>query len=231
MASGPRSSPPALMPIRIFIVLLSVAVAPSTRSQRPAAQAGIVDVVVGDQAHGARGDGAGQHALALAGGPAACPARGGRRSRCWCAPTAGSSPQSGHRCATASARRAARAWSSGRRSTIWLQGQQAGRGQHARPGACRRPGACAPGGPRSITSSGPASSEPTGAQSPLDRQHITVVAGAAHSAAATPVAASALKSRAPSRWMGTSPAAAATAGQPVHATTGRPTPPCGCSRC
>ena len=34
-----------------------------------------------------------------------------------------------------------------------------------------------------ITSSFPASSEPTGAQRPFDRQHMTVVAGAAHSAA------------------------------------------------
>ena len=36
---------------------------------------------------------------------------------------------------------------------------------------------------------------------------MTVVAGAAHSAAATPVATSALKRRAPSMWMGTGPAA------------------------
>ena len=65
--------------------------------------------------------------------------------------------------------------------------------------------------PPVITSSGPAKSEPTGAHRPLDRQHITVVAGAAHAAAPTPVAASALKRRAPSRWIGASPAAAATA--------------------
>ena len=72
-----------------------------------------------------------------------------------------------------------------------------------------------------ITSSGPASSEPTGAQSPLDRQHITVVAGAAQTEAATPVAASALKRRAPSRWMGTSPAAAPRP-RVAPTTTGRP---------
>ena len=61
------------------------------------------------------------------------------------------------------------------------------------------------------TSSSPASSDPTGAHSPLDRQHITVVADRAHCAAATPVAASALKSRAPSRWIGTGPAASTSA--------------------
>ena len=38
-----------------------------------------------------------------------------------------------------------------------------------------------------------------------------MVAGAAQTEAATPVAASVLKSRAPSRWTGTSPAAATTA--------------------
>ncbi len=62
-----------------------------------------------------------------------------------------------------------------------------------------------------ITSSLPANSEPTGAQRPFDRQHITVVAGAAQSAAAMPVAASALKSLAPSMWMGTGPAASTSA--------------------
>ena len=40
---------------------------------------------------------------------------------------------------------------------------------------------------------------------------MTVVAGAAHSAAGTPVAATALKSRAPSMWMGTGPAASTSA--------------------
>ena len=62
-----------------------------------------------------------------------------------------------------------------------------------------------------ITSSGPANSEPTGAQRPFDRQHITVVTGAAHAAAAMPLATSALKRRAPSMWMGTGPAASTTA--------------------
>ncbi len=50
-----------------------------------------------------------------------------------------------------------------------------------------------------ITSAGPATREPTGAASPFDRQHMTVVAGAASVAAGTPVAISALKRRAPSR--------------------------------
>ena len=47
---------------------------------------------------------------------------------------------------------------------------------------------------------------------------MTVVTGAAHWAAAMPVAASALKRRAPSMWMGTCPAASATAWRPsrVH---------------
>ena len=58
-----------------------------------------------------------------------------------------------------------------------------------------------------MTSRVPASNDPTGAQSPLDRQHMTVVAEAAHSAAGTPVATSALKSRAPSMWIGIGPAA------------------------
>ena len=74
-----------------------------------------------------------------------------------------------------------------------------------RPGACLRPAACAPAGPRRSRPPGPASSDPTGAHRPLDRQHMTVVAGAAQSAAGTPVATSALKSRAPSRWTGTGP--------------------------
>ncbi len=39
---------------------------------------------------------------------------------------------------------------------------------------------------------------------------MTVVAAAAHSAAGTPVATSALKSRAPSMWIGTGPAASTT---------------------
>ena len=54
-----------------------------------------------------------------------------------------------------------------------------------------------------ISSSVPASNEPTGAASPFDRQHMTVVAGEAYSAAATPVATSALNKRAPSRCTGT----------------------------
>ncbi len=67
-----------------------------------------------------------------------------------------------------------------------------------------------------ITSSGPASSEPTGAHRPFDRQHMTVVTASAHSAAPMPVATSALKRRAPSMWMGTGPAASTTASQPIH---------------
>ena len=47
---------------------------------------------------------------------------------------------------------------------------------------------------------------------------MTVVAGAAQSAAGTPVATSALNSRAPSRWTGTGPAASTSARSPgiVH---------------
>ena len=123
---------------------------------------------------------------------------------------AGSRPLSGHRPATASANRAARAWSSARPSTIWLSA--------TRPGAARTPAWRMPpprrlrsSRPRVTTSVDPASSEPTGAHRPLERQHITVVAGAAQAETGIPVATSALKRRAPSRWTGRSPAAAITA--------------------
>ena len=49
-----------------------------------------------------------------------------------------------------------------------------------------------------MTSDGPASTEPTGAHSPLERQHITVVTVAAYWAAVVPVATSACQRRAPS---------------------------------
>ena len=60
-----------------------------------------------------------------------------------------------------------------------------------------------------MASAGPARTEPTGAHRPLERHDITVVTGAAKRAASTPVATSALKSRAPSMWRGMPPAAAA----------------------
>ena len=46
----------------------------------------------------------------------------------------------------------------------------------------------------------PHSSEPTGAQSPLEMQNMTESKGAASAFASTPSAAAALKMRAPSRW-------------------------------
>ena len=112
---------------------------------------------------------------------------------------AGSRPHPGQRSATASASRLARAWSSGSRSTISVSATS--------PGAARTPAWRMPPPsrlrarrPSAITSASPASSEPTGAHRPFDRQHMTVVAAAAHSAAGTPVAASALNRRAPSMW-------------------------------
>ena len=68
-----------------------------------------------------------------------------------------------------------------------------------------------------MTSAGPARTEPTGAHRPLDRHDITVVTGAAKRAASTPVATSALKSRAPSMCTGSRPAAATTASSGVEA--------------
>src|ERR1700688_2896572 len=50
-----------------------------------------------------------------------------------------------------------------------------------------------------MRSNGPARSDPTGAQSPFDRQHMTVVTGSQNSAALTPDATSAFQRRAPSR--------------------------------
>ncbi len=49
----------------------------------------------------------------------------------------------------------------------------------------------------------PTTTEPTGADSPFDRQNVTLSAGAASSAGVTPRATTALKNRAPSTWSGT----------------------------
>ena len=191
------------------------------RRERPVADAVVVDVVVGHQAHRPRRDGVGQDPVlrqvrqqlvrvgVVEGHDVGAHRRRGRDRTPASAPPprrpAGPparGPRAGGRpCRAAPPGPARRA---------------------RRPGACRPRGACAPGGPSAITSSAPASSDPTGAQSPLDRQHITVVAGRAHSAAATPVAASALKSRAPSRWMGTGPAASASGPQAGLASTAAP---------
>src|SRR4029453_14610758 len=46
----------------------------------------------------------------------------------------------------------------------------------------------------------PHTSEPTGAPRPFERQNVTVSASSAHAEAGVPVATSALKRRAPSRW-------------------------------
>gem|GEM_PF-5808693 len=54
----------------------------------------------------------------------------------------------------------------------------------------------------SIKVFGPASIDPTGAHSPLDRQNITESTWAAMAAAGAPSEAAALKSLAPSRWTG-----------------------------
>ena len=72
-----------------------------------------------------------------------------------------------------------------------------------------------------MTSAGPARTEPTGAQRPFERQDITVVTGAVKAAAGVPVATSALKSRAPSMWMGRPPAAAARASEGGQRSRGR----------
>ncbi len=112
----------------------------------------------------------------------------------------------GHRSATASASCAARRWSSASRSTCWSSATS--------PAAATMPAwRMAPPRrlrsnlARSMSSAEPASSDPTGAPSPLDRQHDTVVAAADSSDAGTPRATSAWNRRAPSRWTG-SPGAA-----------------------
>ena len=132
--------------------------------------------------------------------------------------SAGSQPASGHRSATASARRRARRWSSARRSTIVSSATS--------PAAARMPTWRMPPPrrlrstrARAMRSAGPASSDPTGAPRPFDRQHVTVVAGAERSATVVPVATAALNRRAPSRWTGTPTAATAASRSSGH---GRP---------
>jgi len=88
------------------------------------------------------------------------------------------------------------------------------------PSRCRAARASA------ITSAGPARSDPTGAHSPFDRQHITVVADAPRAATVTPDATSAWKSRAPSRWTD-SPARRAASPTARNRSTGHTRPPDG----
>ena len=70
---------------------------------------------------------------------------------------------------------------------------------------------------RSANSRGPQSSDPTGQPKPFERQKETESAGAASSAAASPVAASALKMRAPSRCTASPAPRATSAGEAVAA--------------
>ncbi len=121
---------------------------------------------------------------------------------------AGSKPASGQRSATASASRRARAWSSASRSTMV--------DRPTSPAAATTPAWRMPPPMRwrsalaaSMRSAGPATTDPTGAQSPLVSAVQTVVHVAACSAAGRPVATSALNRRAPSRCTGTPTAATA----------------------
>ena len=59
MASGPRLSPPALIPIRTFTA------SPATARRSPRCDPAVVDVAVRDEADDLRRDGMGQHAVAL----------------------------------------------------------------------------------------------------------------------------------------------------------------------
>ena len=217
MASGPRSSPPALMPMRTFTAASSGARA-EPRARRPASSTSwwvTKRTMLGR-------DGVRQHPVAPPGAPAACPGSGWANVTMLVRTAAGSSPHVGpalrHRFGQA------------RRPGVVLgQARRPSSRRATRPGAASTPAWRMPPPSRlrasraaAITSSAPASSEPTGAHSPLDRQHMTVVAGGGpRRPPATPVATSALNSRAPSMWTGTRPGGVDHRGQPVHR-PGRP---------
>ena len=121
----------------------------------------------------------------------------------WATSPAATIPGSSDR-PSASAR--ALAWSSASRSII-----PAGPSRRAtRPGAARTPTWRSPPPTslrarraRQMKSRSPTTTEPTGQASPLLRQNVTEVAGAASSLGRAPSATTALKKRAPSRWRGT----------------------------
>ena len=78
--------------------------------------------------------------------------------------------------------------------------------------------------PRSTKAASPATTDPTGAPSPLERQSDTESAWAVHSGAATPEATTAFASRAPSRCTGT-PRSLATREMEEISSMGTTTPP------
>ena len=172
MASGPRLSPPALIPMRTFTGA-SRCVAERGDGAR---DAGVVDVVVRDEADRLGRDGVGQHAVTLQVGQQLVRLGVGEGHDVGAHPSrveAAVGPALRHRLGQP------------RRPGVVL-GQaldHVGAAPPApappgrRPGACRRRAACAPDGPRRSRPPSPASSEPTGAHRPLDRQHMTVVAG------------------------------------------------------
>ena len=145
------------------------------RHRRRRVEAGVVDVVVGDEPHGVDVDACPR---APPRPPSASSRSGGQRcgrgrTRCWSRPAAGSTLPGEHSAST-SARRRARAWSSARRSTMV---SSATTPAAAITPAWRIPPAEAgPVGraPRRSTRAVPQSSEPTGALNPFERQNIMV---------------------------------------------------------
>ena len=123
---------------------------------------------------------------------------GERRRRPGSSRPGGGAPRPGRPAAAVASARAL-SWSSARRATLCSSAW--------RPAAARTPAwrmaaaraACGAGGPSRIRSRSPASTEPTGAPSPFERQSETSVAPSAKSRAGTPEATTAFMSRAPSR--------------------------------
>ena len=126
----------------------------------------------------------GQHPVALQVSQRACRGRHARTSRCWCARWPGRARNAASvappRPPGATPGRGPRRAAPPSPTTPPVPARRGRRPVASRP----EPLAGQP--PSAITSSGPASSEPTGAHRPLDRQHITVVAAAAQSAAGHP---------------------------------------------
>ena len=100
-----------------------------------------------------------------------------------------------------------------------------------RPGACRPRAACGRAGPRRSRPRRPASSEPTGAHSPLDRQHMTVVAGRGPLGRGDAGGRLGVEEPRPVHVDGHRPGGVDQRAADGPATTGHPTPPCACSRC
>ena len=153
---------------------------------------GAVDVEVGEQPHLGGADGTDEDALLAARRRRRRARRVRRPRRCWSRSAPG--PCRRPRRAAARAR--------GRRPAARRGGRARGaRPRRARrPGACRRPSACDVPAPRRPGRPSPASAEPIGAPSPLEKQTAIVSATAPYDDSGVPVATWAFQMRAPSTW-------------------------------